>query len=217
MKLTSLYFFDDAEPRSAAQNMALDEALFLHTTLPVIRSYRWVRPAVSFGYFLPWGSVFDRFPDRDLVRRWTGGGIVEHGNDFTYSIVLRDRIASSSEELYRLVHSTLARLLRNCGYPVEISETTAQGASDSCFEKPVRFDLKIGREKIAGAAIRRNRSGVLLQGSIQRLEVPSYFAETFAGALSEHAEELTLPETIMESTERITNEKYGAAEWTRRF
>jgi lipoate-protein ligase A len=217
MKLANLHFFGDTEARSAAENMALDEALFLQSTFPVIRSYGWIRSAVSFGYFTPWRTVVERFWERDVVRRWTGGGIVEHGDDFTYSLILPGHNRLANAELYRFVHSALADLLRDCGHPVEISRIPDGLQSNACFEKAVEFDLKIRGEKIAGAAIRRNRKGVLLQGSIQRLKIPVYFVSLFANALCEQTEKYILSASIMETTARITKEKYGAAEWTRRF
>ena len=217
MKLANLHFFDDTKARSAAENMALDEALFLQSTFPVIRSYGWIRSAVSLGYFTPWKTVIERFWERDVVRRWTGGGIVEHGNDFTYSLILPGDNRLASAELYRFMHSALADLLRDCGHPIEISRFPDALQSNDCFERAVEYDLKIRGEKVAGAAIRRNRKGVLLQGSIQRLKIPPYFGSLFANALCEQTEKFTLSTSIMEATARITKEKYGAAEWTRRF
>jgi lipoyl(octanoyl) transferase len=151
------------------------------------------------------------------VRRWTGGGIVEHGDDFTYSIVLPGHNSLTNGELYRFVHTALAHLLCECGHSVEISRLPDVLRSNACFEKAVEFDLKVCGAKVAGAAIRRGRKGVLLQGSIQRLDLPEYFTAMFAKALCEQPEKFILSRPIMEITNRIAKEKYGAAEWTRRF
>jgi lipoate-protein ligase A len=217
MRLSNLLIFDDTEARSAAENMALDEALFLQTTLPVIRSYRWIRSALSFGYFTPWKSVAEYLRGRDPVRRWTGGGIVEHGNDFTYSIVLPGYNSFTTSELYHFVHGALADLLREYGHVIEISRFPDVLQSNACFERAVEFDLKVCGAKIAGAAIRRSRKGILLQGSIQRLDLPEYFTSVFAKALCEQPEKFILSRPVMEITTRIAKDKYGAAEWTRRF
>jgi len=66
----------DATPRSAAMNMAIDEALVEAAKVPTIRFYRWKSPALSFGYFGKFADVVNHVTKRDLVRRWTGGGIV---------------------------------------------------------------------------------------------------------------------------------------------
>ena len=68
--------------------MAIDEALLEAVTIPSIRFYRWNSPALSFGYFGKFSDVAEYATERDLVRRWTGGGIVFHGDDLTYSIVI---------------------------------------------------------------------------------------------------------------------------------
>jgi lipoate-protein ligase A len=217
MKIVNLSFFVEAEPRCAAENMAVDEAIFLRATFPVMRSFRWIRPAVSFGYFTPWRSVVERFGERDLVRRWTGGGIVEHGNDFTYSVIFPDRNMATNIELYRFIHSALAELLRGCGHPVEVSRYPDSPGSNDCFQKAVECDLIVRGEKIAGAALRRNNKGILLQGSIQGIELPEDFTAMFANALSGQTERFALSRPIIETAALIAKEKYGAAEWTQRF
>jgi lipoate-protein ligase A len=213
MRFEKLRLIQEEQARPAAENMAVDESLFLSSADPVFRSYRWVRPSVSFGYFISWEEVSRRFSGRDLVRRWTGGGIVEHGQDFTYSLICPGSRNLPTLEFYRFVHSAMATILRIKGSPVEIAPGTDPSRSAACFEKAVQFDLQLRGEKIAGAAIRRNRQGLLLQGSIQRFEVPAHFGEMLAAALSEQVESLVVPESVMEQAARIAKEKYGAAEW----
>src|SRR5437016_11611684 len=71
--------YRDHAAHSAAMNMATDEALLEHATAPSIRFYRWHSPALSFGYFGKFSDVAVCAAERELVRRWTGGGIVFHG------------------------------------------------------------------------------------------------------------------------------------------
>ena len=214
MKFEKLRLIQEEQARPAAENMAVDESLFLTALTPVFRSYRWVRPSVSFGYFTPWEEVSRRFSGRDLVRRWTGGGIVEHGQDFTYSLICPgSRNLPTTVEFYRSVHLAIATILRKEGRPVEIAPAAEPSRSAACFEKAVQFDLKLRGEKIAGAAIRRNRQGLLLQGSIQRIEVPAHFGWMLAAALSEQVDSFVVPESVMVQAARIAKEKYGAAEW----
>ncbi len=84
----SLDVYHDESPRSAAVNMAIDEALLETAEIATIRFYHWDHPALSFGYFGKFADVANYSAERDLVRRWTGGGIVFHGDDLTYSIVV---------------------------------------------------------------------------------------------------------------------------------
>src|SRR5260370_9444670 len=79
----SLNIYHEAVARSAALNMAIDEALFETAETPSIRFYKWDHPALSFGYFGKFTEVANHSTERDLVRRWTGGGIFFHRGDLT--------------------------------------------------------------------------------------------------------------------------------------
>src|SRR4029077_3213024 len=106
----ALHAYLDTAARSAAINMAIDEALLETAKIPSIRFYRWNSPALSFGYFGRFADVVPYAAQRDLVRRWTGGGIVFHGEDLTYSIVIpgsHPAFVESSRSIYEKVHSAL--------------------------------------------------------------------------------------------------------------
>jgi lipoyl(octanoyl) transferase len=217
MKFENLRLIQDEIPKMAALNMAIDEALFLTAESPLIRFYRWAHPSVSFGYFTAWSEVFPRFAERDLVRRWTGGGIVEHGQDLTYSLVYPGgRELPAAIDFYRLVHAAIAKVLAGIGRPVEIAKSNETGASTACFDKAVQYDVKFNGAKIAGAAIRRNRQGLLLQGSIQRLKIPGHFDVLFAGELCDRFELTVLSDRIVLLAKSLAKEKYATAEWNHR-
>jgi hypothetical protein len=86
-----------------------------------------------------------------------------------------ERRLPTTDELYRSVHLAIKNLLQRNGRAVEMALFPDQARSDACFEKAFEFDLKLQGKKIAGAAIRRNRKGSLLQGSIQRLKSTGIF------------------------------------------
>jgi lipoate-protein ligase A len=217
MKFEKLAFFCETRPFEAAWNMAFDEALFWACEQPTFRCYRWIRPSISFGYFSPWNVVSERYPDRDLVRRWTGGGIVKHGEDFTYSLSLpANQTLPESRDLYRLIHQSIAETLRFNGHSLEIATAPDSNASDACFERAVEFDLKLNNLKIAGAAIRRHRSGLLLQGSIQRILLAPDFGFQVASRLAEEVYPFIPTQPLIESAQRLAQERYGSTEWNRR-
>src|SRR5882762_10992875 len=88
---------------SPARNMAVDEALLREVREPVLRIYEWDVPAISLGYFQPGAFA----GERPFVRRYTGGGIVDHAHDVTYTIVLprtHPWLLLSAPESYRVVH-----------------------------------------------------------------------------------------------------------------
>jgi lipoyl(octanoyl) transferase len=221
MKFARLKLVSVARPCEAACNMATDEAILLTSKTATLRCYRWSRPAVTFGYFVKWESVNKAYPARDLVRRWTGGGIVEHGEDFTYALVLPATVRPlGTIELYRDVHRAIAAALREAGREVEIATGPAQPHSrplQTCFEQPVEFDLKVDGKKIAGAAIRRHRRGILLQGSIQRVTIPVRFETMLACALGEQIDVRPISPEGLNLAAQLTAEKYGSEAWNRRF
>src|SRR5438270_184469 len=104
------WLFIDSGKGDAAFNMALDEALLensIRLGKPVLRFYGWTELAASFGYFQRYADVEQATLLRPLVRRPTGGGIVPHNADWTYSFVVPPAHAWHSlkaEESYRRIH-----------------------------------------------------------------------------------------------------------------
>src|ERR1051326_665149 len=126
--LSALHVYHDFDSRSAAMNMAVDEALFEIADAPTLRFYRWDHPAVSFGYFGKFSDVQNLAEERDLVRRWTGGGIVFHDEDLTYSIIIPARdaaFAKSSMSIYEKIHDVIRAVLVTNGRVVELATVAA--------------------------------------------------------------------------------------------
>jgi lipoate-protein ligase A len=53
------------------------------------------------------------------------------------------------------------------GLAAELAEHNLEAEPGCCFTAPVQFDVLWQHSKIAGAAQRRNRFGLLIQGSVQ--------------------------------------------------
>jgi len=215
----SLNVFHDIPSRSSALNMAIDEALLENATEPSIRFYKWDHPALSFGYFGKFADVADHSTERDLVRRWTGGGIVFHSDDLTYSIVIPASEAAFSESsmsVYEKIHDALRAALVRSGRDVELAANGAQKISDSCFANPVRGDVLSNGRKIAGAAQRRTRHGLLQQGSIQDIDLTTEFADQFASELCSKYCHNTLDERLIARACEIAEQKYETQVWLRK-
>jgi len=215
--LQALHVYDDRESKSAAMNMAVDEALLELVTVPSLRFYTWQRPSLSFGYFGFFGEVGEEAAHRDTVRRWTGGGTVLHGSDFTYSFILpvdRTRHLPASRIIYSEVHEAIRQALSPYRR-VELALRDALKSSDDCFANPVRADVLEGETKIAGAAQRRTRVGLLHQGSIQHIALPDSFAEAFARELCPHFTWRQFPPELPQRAHDLSAEKYGTAAWLR--
>jgi lipoyl(octanoyl) transferase len=227
----ALNVYHDISSRSAAMNMAIDEALLERSIQPSIRFYRWDHPALSFGYFGKYVDV-ELFADRrDIVRRWTGGGIVFHGDDLTYSIVIPARhpaFAQSSMSIYEASHRAIQSALAITGHPAELvhvaavhdrrNQTVIQGrcSGKACFANPVRADVLIRGRKVAGAAQRRTRAGLLQQGSIQQVDLAKHFEMRFAYELSLECGEARIDPEVLARAEQIEKQKYRCETWLRK-
>ena len=215
----SLDIYHDESSRSAALNMAIDEALLETAEIPTIRAYKWDHPALSFGYFGKFADVANHSGERDLVRRWTGGGIVFHGSDLTYSIVIpavESAFGESSMSIYEKIHGAVRAALAANGESVELAANGAPRTSDSCFANPVRADVLSNGRKVAGAAQRRTRRGLLQQGSIQGVDLDDKFADQFASELSSKCHYKTLNERLLSRAREVAARKYGSADWLQR-
>jgi lipoyl(octanoyl) transferase len=230
-------YHDDAS-HSAAMNMAIDEALLEAAIVPSIRFYQWQSPALSFGYFGKFADVTKYAIDRDLVRRWTGGGIVFHGDDLTYSIVIpaSDPVSgATSMSTYAAIHVALRDALIANGQPAElapiaalyerpqrrkgnfqIAPAVADRRYSHCFANPVEADVMVNGRKIAGAAQRRTRTGLLQQGSIQRIDRTKALAVQFVKELSCNCKMRDLPAVIHHRAQKISARKYGTETWLRK-
>jgi lipoate-protein ligase A len=227
----SLDIYNDDVPRSAALNMALDEALWESATTTSLRIYQWDHPALSFGYFGRYRDVAAHANERELVRRCTGGGIVLHGDDLTYALVIPSTdLVASPLTVYALVHKVIQHALVESGLAATMAESGTHSGnnhtedaacispndSDACFANPVASDVLVNGVKVAGAAQRRSRRGLLQQGSIQNIRLPQNFADRFAQRLSIQCRRPGIDSTILGRAHQIAGQKYATDAWLRK-
>jgi len=175
----SPWFLLNSGKGTPAFNMALDEALLesvAGTGRPILRFYAWTEPAASFGYFQKFTDVEHATRLRPLVRRPTGGGIVPHDSDWTYSVVSppgQSWHSLKAEASYRRIHEWIQSSFQKCGIVTGLATCCHHPAPGQCFAGYEKFDLLWCGKKIAGAAQRRNKLGLLIQGSVQPPPVPA--------------------------------------------
>ena len=224
----TLHIYHDVAAHSAAMNMAVDEALFECAAVPSIRFYRWQSRAMSFGYFGKFSDIAIYARERDLVRRWTGGGIVFHGEDLTYAIVIpasNPAFAESSLAIYEKVHRALCEALNRIATQAVVAggvdpgglvvgtRAAVSASGNNCFANPVRADVMINGRKVAGAAQRRTRRGLLQQGSIQGVTLDNDLARRFGAALSANRSQFKIDEKILKRARELVEQKYGSDSW----
>jgi lipoate-protein ligase A len=202
----------------AAWNMALDEAL-LHTAAqrgrPLLRVYAWEKPSVSFGYF-------QRFPAPlanayDAVRRPTGGGVVYHVDDTTYTVVVPPAhalYAMKTADAYCALHKAVAAAFQSPLALYHAPLHSPQGQYE-CFQKPVHGDVVLEGRKLAGGAQRRTKSGMLHQGSIAAKLSSNQIKYGFQEALRVEFEEYEIADDEKTRAERLVREKYATDAWNR--
>ncbi len=213
-----LHVYDDRGAHSAALNMALDEALLESATAPSLRFYGWRRPSLSFGYFGRYAEVEEEAAAREIVRRWTGGGIVLHGADLTYSVILPAQNFAPlppAREIYSEVHEAIRHALAG-RIDAALARADAPKISEACFANPVTADVLVRGRKIAGAAQRRTRRGLLHQGSIQYEDLPADFRDAFARALCPIFTRETFPPSLLARARELADQKYASVDWLRR-
>ncbi len=181
--------FDSAH--DGATNMSIDERLLHTVTRPTLRFYSWAQPTVSIGYFARIEDAGRLAKGLPVVRRCTGGGLVFHGTgeDLTYSLSMpRSWLLLSSKAIYRSVHEGLIAAFHEIGLQGCHLYGAATSPGSVCFQNPVRDDVVHEGRKIAGAAQRRTRLGILHQGSILG---PAKLLPRFAHALAHRLHDRT--------------------------
>jgi lipoate-protein ligase A len=222
----ALEVYHDNASRSAAMNMAIDEALLESVTVPSLRLYRWDHATLSFGYFGKFTDVEAHARECELVRRWTGGGIVLHGDDLTYAIVIPAgdaAFAHSTMSIYEKVHEALRNALVATGQHAVVAAVADRGTgvndagyNGHCFANPVRADVLVNGQKVAGAAQRKTRAGLLQQGSIQHVDLAGDFAGRFVAQLASTRHYRQLNGAVIEHANEIAAQKYGTDTWLRK-
>lgn len=225
LMLESVVLWLDASPRSGYENMAIDEFL-LSAPEPWLRVYSWARPSVSFGYFDTMEEAERIFPSGkgervEYIRRWTGGGIVDHRIGVTYTLALPPRPGApypESSVLYRVIHGALAQALQAVGVSCRLLEHDAPDGGRSCWASPVESDVVDDRgRKLAGAGQRRYRGGVLHQGLIQQCAPSPEWPYLLARALAKRVCTSTLSEAFPGADSAVRDimaSKYESAMWS---
>lgn len=217
--------------------MALDWLLLDNFSEPDslrLRCYGWANPACTFGYGQKWAEAQAASNEAaELIRRPTGGGLVDHRHDWTYALVIpaaHPLAQARACESYRVVHEALSAALTVSGVPNHlqpICPSTVKNKFSICFHQPERFDLvrSDSGQKIAGAAQKRTRKGLLLQGTVDRrltVEIANWqkfgegFAETLAKAFKLKQDSFTPPSWFDSDTLDSEIGRFASNGWNQR-
>lgn len=205
------------QARDGALNMAIDQALLETMQVPLLRVYQWSEPTISIGYRHDLNALRTSLPDWPIVRRWTGGGVVWHDADSTYSLIVpscEPWSATRPVESYRLLHGSLAECLKSDSeVECRLAGEDDQKEGVLCFEAPALFDIVTGSQKVAGAGQRRTRDGLLHQGSVKRV-LDNGFWLAWAQSLAAQVQvEHVLSAAVNERAAELVASRYATAQW----
>jgi lipoate-protein ligase A len=215
--------------QAASYNMALDEALLESAPeldRPVLRFYGWLEAAASFGYAQRYAEIERWILLRPLLRRPTGGGLVPHDADWTYSVVIPPSHSwhrLKAAESYRRVHEWVRDAFASMSIATMLALSSRKEIPGQCFVGAEESDVVWHGRKIAGAAQRRTRTGLLIQGSIQPPPIP-LARENWQSAMCEVARQqcavewtvLEITEPLAELTRNLQAAKYSQAAYNQK-
>jgi lipoate-protein ligase A len=178
-------------PLAGSLNMAVDDFLFQSLNSEpqtYLRFYGWKRPTVSLGYSQDIRKVVDveycQKNGIDIVRRMTGGKLVLHHKEVTYSLCSSDKetFTSTLADSYRLISQALMRGFEKMGvksYLADAPPNSYVRGNLPCFSYPARNEIEVEGKKIVGSAQKRAGSKFIQHGSI-----PLEDEEGFLGPVS---------------------------------
>ena len=210
-------------------NMAMDEVL-LQTAeelgTPLIRIYDWDRPSVSIGYVQHYDAApHDKYT---VVRRPTGGGIVYHDEDLTYTAIVPadDPICKLNRiDSYHVFHNAILQTLGEFGLEGSLSPDecgSVDRATMQCFTTPTRYDVVAAGKKYAGAAQRRTKAGILHQGSIDlkalgcdKKLLTKKLLRAFEKQFNMHFIDFKPSSDLLKQAADLTRTKYATEDWNK--
>jgi len=170
-----------SHPATAVYNMELDNLIFdqyLQDKVPVLRIYSWQKPSFTYGLSQNPEDEIDlrRCLDDDIgiAKRITGGGILFHDNEITYSFACDKLDVGEPSEVfvsYREICTFLINFYKELKLPacfaLESKDFMNRRApSNLCSASCEKYDIVINGKKIGGNAQKRRRSAIFQHGSI---------------------------------------------------
>ena len=167
----------------AATNMAVDEALFLSygqaASHPVLRLYGFDPAAFSVGQSQAVQEILNAQACRDdgigIVRRPTGGGILFHDDEVTYSLILSQKDIGPSlgvKESFETITSFLIDAYGALGLQADFAKNinpdpgACHDVAGFCLSRKELYDILVYGKKLGGNAQKRRKNVILQHGSI---------------------------------------------------
>jgi lipoyl(octanoyl) transferase len=161
--------------------MAQDENIFkryLEDGIGVFRLYRWRNPSFTYGFSQDPEKEIDlnqcAADSIEVAKRMTGGGILFHNDEITYSFVCSKSDLGEPKNVfvaYRDICQFLLRFYESLGLTPEFA-LNAAGFNKRCSPHQLcsaaheKYDIVINGKKIGGNAQKRRREVIFQHGSV---------------------------------------------------
>ncbi|PHS30743.1 MAG: ligase [Sulfurovum sp.] len=166
-----------SERLSAKENMLIDKELFNGfnaLSTPIFRVYEW-EESFTYGFSQKISTIKNlnhlSKHKQNYAKRITGGGILFHGNDISYSLIIPTSFVKnlSVKQSYELLCSFLIEFYKSLGLNPSYAkylEDINLSKSDYCQEGFEPYDILVDGKKIGGNAQRRSKDTIFQHGSI---------------------------------------------------
>jgi lipoate-protein ligase A len=226
----------ETQPLDVYGQMAADEALCETMPAPyVLRFYNWKEPGVTFGYSQRRKSVQEAIDTAGcritaVTRRPTGGGIVFHETDITFSFIFPSpgvlfEPGKTYDRLHRAINAEYARL--GVSFDLLNEKTKDYAVNDpvmNCFAKPVDKDILYNGKKVLGGALRKFGDHMLYQASFQAPDARANAAlhknaviKALGGEYGLEWEATAMPEAAALKASGLAGTKYRTSAWNERI
>ena len=219
-------------PLDVYSQMAIDELICCNKNLEdknFLRFFNWQnKKAITFGYAQRSKSLKEQFAlGYQITRRPSGGGIVYHEDDLTFSIIFTS--TQKVEEIYKNLHTAIAGELKKYINKVQnyeqknIFKPVENGQSKACFANPVLDDLMVEGKKILGGAIRRFNNRILYQGTLQiaQARTKEEYKKAIKNALekffNEKSCEKEVSQEVLTQVYNQAEQVYKSAAWINKY
>jgi lipoate-protein ligase A len=216
--------------------MAIDEYLMTGGAdpdkAPILRFYAWEADAYTIGYFQRVDEVIKKYgldsAGIQVVRRLTGGGLVRHRKDLTFSLVIGHPnrfFPGDTKSSYLKINEALMAGLKTVYPELDFADCKTiplgrGGKERVCFESPACYDLLYKGKKVVGASQRRSGGAILHQSTVfldkDHKILREKILEGFKEKWKVDFKEASLTPEELDGARKKEAARYASTEWARR-
>lgn len=162
-----------SDKNNAKENMSIDDALLSSFELgdnAIFRLYTWTK-SFTIGVSQDFSNYTICEEYDDYAKRITGGGVLFHGHDLSYSLVIPSSYLQglNIKESYESICTFILNFYKDLGLDAKYAkddENVQLSKSEYCQVGFEAYDILVNGKKIGGNAQRRTKKAIFQHGSI---------------------------------------------------